>query len=145
MKVLYRGVNFQLDEENGGKIRAKGDVNELEFMAGNDQLMAGNMLNTIGPSRRNAMHGHNFCSDTYVTSYVSFTTDLKVAEKFATCEGSISGYVYVVSILALNKLKINYSTQEAQVNDHESEVLVDLFGFEYLPCSVVLDKISILV
>ena len=145
MKVLYRGVNCQLDEENGGQVRAKGDINKLEFMAGNSQIMAGNMLNTIGESSRNAMHGHNICSDTYKTSYVSFTTDLMTAEKFATFGGCVNGYVYVVSVLALDELGIHLSTQEAQMNDHAFEVLVDLVGLEYLPDFVIIGKRSVLV
>ena len=145
MKVLYRGVNCQLDKENGGQVRAKGDANKLEFMAGNSQIFAGNMLNTIGESMRNAMHGHNICSDTYKTSYVSFTTDLTTAKKFATFEGCASGYVYVVSVLALDELGIRYFLQDAQINDHEFEVFVDLVNVEYLPSSAILEKRPVLV
>lgn len=145
MELLYRGVSYDTDGINGGKIRAKGDIEELEFMAGNSQVMAGNSFNTICRSQRNAMHAQNICSDTYKTTYVSFTTDLTVAEKFATENGVTDGYIYVVKVAALVEHGIEYFSQEAQVNDNEFEVHVNLAGFDYLPIFIILEKRIILV
>ncbi|NLT99608.1 MAG: hypothetical protein GXW88_03040 [Pseudomonas lundensis] len=145
MEMLYRGVNCRADEENGGKIRAKGDAEQLVFFAGDSTVMAGNELNTIDASSRNAMHGHNICSDQYKTTYVSFTTDRPTAEKFATISGGVDGYIYVISTEALNELGISYSSQEAQVNSNEFEVLVNLAGFDSLPQPAIIEKISITV
>ncbi len=143
MGVIYRGISCQYDEINGGKIKAKGYSDVLEFMAGDSQVMAGNSLNTICASTRNAMHGHNICSDTYKTTYVSFTTDLKVAEKFATADSNTDGYIYVIDISVLEALGVECSSQEAQINDHEFEVLVNLVDFDHLPSSAILEKIFV--
>ncbi|WP_223543972.1 hypothetical protein [Pseudomonas sp. BF-B-28] len=140
MGVLYRGVDCQTDEKFGGKIQAKGLSEELTFMAGDSMVMVGNELNTIDASHRNAMHGHNICSDSYGTTFVSFTTDLKTAERFATGDGCSDGYVYVVDVSILDKLGMGYSAQAAQVNDHEFEVLVNLAGFEQLPEAAIIEK-----
>ncbi|MCE7762905.1 hypothetical protein GQL56_09645 [Pseudomonas putida] len=143
MEMLYRGVDCQTDEGNAGKIRAKGNVEQLVFMAGNTSTMAGNSFNTVGISSRNAMHAHNICSDTYKTTYVSFTTDRKVAERFATIGGLADGYVYVVSARALDELGIEYSSQPAQINDKEHEVLVNLAGVDAIPASAIAEKILV--
>lgn len=140
MEFLYRGVSTEFDSSAGARIKAKGEDEELEFMAGDDQVMVGNSLNTIAASQRNAMHGHNICSEIYKTSFVSFTTDFKVAEKFATDLGYANGYVYVVKTSVLDKLGIPYKSQRAQVDDEEQEVLVNLTGFECLPESAIVEK-----
>ncbi|WP_336417750.1 hypothetical protein [Pseudomonas sp. SED1] len=145
MEMLYRGVDCRTDEESGGKIRAKGDAEQLIFFAGDSTVMAGNELNTTDASSRNAMHGHNICSDQYTTTYVSFTTDRPTAEKLATNSGGTDGYIYVISAKALSELGIAYSSQEAQVNSHEFEVLVNLAGFDSLPQPAIIEKISITV
>ncbi|AUZ46583.1 hypothetical protein [Pseudomonas orientalis] len=142
---FFRGVDCRTDEENGGKILAKGDAEQLVFFAGDSTVMIGNELNTIDASSRNAMHGHNICSDQYKTTYVSFTTDRLTAEKFATNSGRMDGYVYVICAKALSELGISYSFQEAQVNNHEFEVLVNLAGFDSLPHAAIIEKLSIAV
>lgn len=118
MELLYRGVSTKCDAISGAQIKAKGKNEELEFMAGDSNVMVGNSLNTSHPSQRNAMHGHNICSDLYKTSFVSFTTSFEVAEKFATDDGYVEGYVYIIDTSVLRELGITYSAQDAQVNCH---------------------------
>ena len=140
MQYLYRGVNCELDIQFCGEIRPKGAEDEMVFMAGDNCVLAGNSLNTIDPSQRNAVHGHNLCSDLYKTAFVSFTSDLKTAEKFATYDGSSNGFIYVVSSSTLDKLGIRYASPEAQVNDTEFEVLVNLIGLKALPSAAIIEK-----
>ena len=140
MQYLYRGVNCELDTQFCGEIRPKGTEDVMEFMAGDNCVLAGNSLNTIGSSQRNAMHGHNLCSDMYKTSFVSFTADLKTAEKFATYDGTLNGFIYVVSPSILDELEVGYASQEAQVNDTEFEVLVNLNGLKALPVAAIIEK-----
>lgn len=140
MQYLYRGVNCELDIQFCGEIRPKGAEDVMGFMAGDNCVLAGNSLNTIDSSQRNAMHGHNLCSDLYNTSFVSFTTDLETAKKFATYDGSMNGFIYVVSPSTLEELEIGYVSPEAQVNDTEFEVLVNLIGLKALPSAAIIEK-----
>lgn len=140
MSLIYRGVSFDYDSKARAMIQAKGEGDELVFMAGDDRVMTGNTLNTMEASRRNAMHGHNICSDLYKTSFVSFTTDLKIAEKFATDAGFSNGYIYVVKTSILDELGITYMSQGAEANEGEREVLVNLSGRDHLPELAIIEK-----
>lgn len=138
---LYRGVNEKLDAQNGGVIFAKGSSDVLAGEFDDDKFQFGEEALEFGYSASNAAFFHNDCSDFHPTSYVSFTSDSKTAERFATDGGFVNGWVYVVDTEQLESAGISVRENEsAVINSHESEWLVNLIGRPHLPLELVVRK-----
>ncbi|MBB3103743.1 hypothetical protein [Azomonas macrocytogenes] len=144
--LIYRGVSKDLDSQSCGKIIPKGDENTSEIYAGSKHHFAGDTFLTIYASGVNARYDHNYCSDTYKTSYVSFSSSEEIAKKFATGNWLFDGIVYVVDTKILCDLHITIHTDaEGKVNNQESEVLIDLKGFDFLPMEAIVNKYDVLI
>ena len=125
---LYRGITETMLREDNGDLKAKGTEYLLTFTADSTHIYAGNDYITVAPSKQTAAHLHNYCSDTYKTSYISCTTDLDIARKFATYNGFLDGYIFELSIP-------NDIYETVKVDDHnlsstnpdEHEILINLY------------------
>lgn len=128
---LYRGITETMLREDNGDLKAKGTEYLLTFTADSTHIYAGNDYITVAPSKQTAAHLHNYCSDTYKTSYISCTTDLDIARKFATYNGFLDGYIFELSIP-------NDIYETVKVDDHnlsstnpdEHEILINLYDFD---------------
>lgn len=138
---IYRGVSGSLDAQNGGKILRKGTRDELEVEFGDDNACFGIDSLEFGSSPSNAQYFHNICSDTYQTSYVSFTTSEDRARWFATNENTESGWVYVTDTDLLENVGIGFKSEPGErVNSHEAEILVNLIVHDHLPEDLIIEK-----
>lgn len=143
--ILYRGINVEMHKQCNGQLCAKGTVGMYEILAGNDHVLAGNSYTTIDTSEENAAYLHNVDSDCYKTSYISCTTDIVVAKKFATEDGYSDGFIYTLDIPNINFQKITRSDHNAAAkNSHEAEVLLNLKSFGFVvPAEWIVDIESV--
>lgn len=130
--TLYRGVSERFFIESNGQFMAKGYKSESEITADNNQITADNTFITIHPSIKNTAILHNICSTQYPSIYISTTTDIEVAKKFATTyhqkniEEYSNGYIFELVV----PKKYCYSKHNKfAVNSEEREVLVNLEDF----------------
>lgn len=141
---IYRGVSVSRDAENGGKLASRGTSDELEAECGDDNVQFGTTTLEFGRSPSNARYFHNVCSSTYRTSYLSFTSDEKVARWFATYENSEEGWIYVTDTELLAECGVEFFDDPGEVmNAEESEILVNLRDLAELPPRLIIDKYKV--
>ena len=130
---LYRGITEMMLREDNGDLKAKGTEYLLTFTADSTHIYAGNDYITVAPSKQTAAYLHNYCSDTYKTSYISCTTDLDIARKFATYNGFLDGYIY-------ETIKVD-DHNLSSTNPDEHEILINLYDFDLkVPINWIIKK-----
>ncbi|MFJ2710837.1 hypothetical protein ACIOZM_08080 [Pseudomonas sp. NPDC087346] len=142
--LIYRGVNTILDAYCSGLIKPKGLRAELEVECGDANANFGVDSLELGSSPSTAQYLHNICSDTYQTSYVSFTTSEEEARRFATSGKMESGWVYVTDTEMLEAVGISAGAEPGErLNSDEAEVLVNLTDHEFLPAKLIIKKYGV--
>jgi len=97
MAKLYRGVNRELDQQNGGRLGPRGHRASV-VMRYDDGIygMKHDGKFTYGASGDNAARAHHLKPGLHDECWVSFSRSLQVATRFATRDGEVPGFVYVV-------------------------------------------------
>lgn len=97
MAKLFRGVSRELDRRNGGRLCSRGHQAAVVMRYGDwiHGVKHDGKFN-YGPSENNAVRAHQLKTGLNGECYVSFSRSLEVAIRFATLDGAVSGFVYVI-------------------------------------------------
>lgn len=139
--MLYRGINKQADEENGGRLSPKGNLVEVIPQADGKWKLDGTFK--CGPCKSNTARAHQIESGLYGGCGISTSRSEEIAIRFATIERSEDGYVYVIDEELLETAGVIAYEFPDPLNPHEMEVtLIERSGGS-LPESVIVEKYAV--
>ena len=125
--VLYRGVNRTMHDASLG-LRPRNPDKPFERHVFFDSTWKCNGAVTHGPPRSQAVHAHQWDSEGFNGSALSFTTLEKVARRFATTDGLEDGVVYAVTVAELEAVGCRLEDPRIHTsglqNPDEHEVIV---------------------
>jgi hypothetical protein len=90
LSYLYRGVSVELDLQNEGKLRPKGNLSEITIRVGNPGIKIDG-TSRIGECEENTVRAHYLELTHYNGCFVLTTRCESVARKFATYYGLEEG------------------------------------------------------
>jgi len=142
MNKLYRGVSKCDYADNNGKVLPKGSVKKVVMKYGGRGIRYDGKF-TYGPSENNTARSHQIDSGMHGGCGISTTRDKIIAESFATTNGIMDGFVYVIDESKLDGLNIEkYEFSDAE-NLHEKEVTLITGDCGELPSEVIIDKYEV--
>ncbi len=145
--LLYRGINTEMYEKGNGQIKPKGMVTLTMLYPG--KIVP---LNTLFPGK-SMKHGIDKHQNIYRqdednfkenSAYISTTPIYDIAKKYATCNNSVAGYVFIIdrTMLARYNIEEFIVTDIANIvfepKDKEVLLLTNPHG-ACLPSEVILD------
>ncbi len=94
-RYLYRGINQEMYEKANGELRPKLINQPFSYVFKADGSIKANGSATAGPSKQNAVLGHQLNSSKFPTSGISTTPFLERAQYYATGKSKkTTGYVF---------------------------------------------------
>lgn len=139
--VLYRGINQQADEANGGHLVPKGTSVEVVPKADGKWKHDGKFKR--GSCESNTARAHQIESGLYGGCGISTSRSELIAIRFATSEYMENGYVYVIDEELFGAHNVAAYEFSDPLNPHEQEVtLIENTG-SFLPEAVIVEKYAV--
>ena len=147
MSKLYRGVCREIDEQNGGALRPKGNSSTIELRR-DDELkgMRRDGKFSRGNAETNAVRAHHLKSGYKDGCFVSFTRSRERAIQFAIQDSNgekTNGFIYEVDEALLEENGVvshEFSDPEYPV---EFEVTLRASDYGDLPAAIVTSKTEV--
>ena len=127
-KYLYRGVTKEMHEMQQGRLIPAGK-NIKTVMQRNDNDLEGVHFKRDGRytrdySEQNTIRAHHMKSGMHDGAFISTTTNYNVACNFATNNGLVDGYVYVIDPGLFEKYDVTAKQDPDPMYEIESEVSI---------------------
>lgn len=146
MTFLYRGVSLELHNKLNGRLIPAGNNIQVVMTRGDyaqGAVMCRDGTFVRSPSESNTVRAHQLVSGIHEGCFVSTTERFEVAVRFATKEGSVDGFVYVLDQEKFRELGIvSYGFADSRYPD-EHEVSIRAEDGGEIPQAAIAKIISV--
>lgn len=139
---LYRGVSDELDALCKGVIMPKGDQNTAIPECGEEGVECGAGYES-GFSEGNAVRAHHVDSNMKKLSFVSTSKCIEVAKRFATKQGTTTGYLYTLDTSLFEKYNVVCCELGTPIYPEEQEVSIRSKSNGNIPQNVIVGKLAV--
>ncbi len=144
-KYLYRGINLQKFTEDNRKLIPHGKSPEDEYVL--SQIKCLKDVQTLSSSAENTVYGHQKDNSVFDSCYLSTSTDIEVAKKFATYDGyryyALDGVVVVLDRSKFEEYGVVEHPALYSGNSHEKEITIRAADSGVIPEEVIIEVIEV--